>query len=332
MSTSQQKTLEDFIHLQERSVLTHAIRAAVELGVVTSLRERQKTADELASELEVDPAALTRLMNVLTASELIEKYGEDYALSTIARLIPDQFLDFGDVHWKHLAEHIRTGTPLPVREGVAFTDLDYAMNKASEEWTLTPTALSAAQVLDLGKSRRGLRILEVGCGSAVFGATMAHADPDSVVNLLDDRFGLERARQTIESVDLDRQVNYIEGDVDGDLTSIPELVDQTFDLVLLAGQIHRKNRQQCQKLFAQLHTWVKPERELVIVDIFPGQENGETERSIFELELGLRSSQGQLHDPNWIKETLNECGFEQIQFAHLPSPPFYWGLVLAQRS
>ena len=166
----------------------------------------------------------------------------------------------------------------------------------------------------------------------LFSATLAHSDPDSIINLLDDPFGLDRARKTIESVGLDRQVNYITGDPSGDVTKIPELVDQTFDLVLLVGQIHRQTQQQCLAQFSQLHALVKPERELAVVDVFPGQESGETPRSIFELELGLRSSEGQLHDPKWINEALKESGFDQVQFAHLPSPPFYWGLVLAERN
>ena len=47
------------------------------------------------------------------------------------------------------------------------------------------------------------------------------------------------------------------------------------------------------------------------------------------LELSLRTSRGRLHDPGELKESLKEAGFSQIQFAHLPTPPFYWGLVLA---
>ena len=273
MSTAQQKTLEDFIHLQNRNALSHSIRAAVELGVIRALREGQKTAEQLSSELEVDPKALTRLMDVLTTSELIEKYGENYALSMLATLIPDQFFDFGDQHWRHLATHVKTGVPLPAQKGIATTDFDYCLNKASEEWTLTPTALSAAQVLDLGNSRRGLKILEIGCGSAVFGATLAHADSESVVSLLDDELGLERARKTVENIGLEQQFNYIEADPRGNLTDVPELSDQMFDLVLMVGQIHQRSPQECQELFAQLHSVIKPDCELVLVDIFPGQEN-----------------------------------------------------------
>ena len=197
---------------------------------------------------------------------------------------------------------------------------------------LTPAALDAAQVLDVGKSRRGLRILEVGCGSAVFGITLAHRDPDSVVNLLDDAIGLERAKKTVESVGLERQSVLIESKTWLDLDSVSELEGETFDLVVVAGIIHRLGQGSLNKLLGQLHALVKPERELVLIDVFPGQEAGNSQRLIFELELGLRSSTGQLHSPEELEAALKETGFANVQYAHLPAAPNYWGLTLAQRS
>ena len=86
MSSAQQKTIEDFIQLQNRSVLLHAIRATVELGVIGALRTGQRTAEQLAKQLQLYPEALKRLLDVVVGSELIEKYGDDYALTPIARL------------------------------------------------------------------------------------------------------------------------------------------------------------------------------------------------------------------------------------------------------
>ena len=332
MSSSQQKTLEDFVDLQNRNALSHAIRAAVELGVIEALRGGQKTAEQLATELKVNPDAFKRLLDVVVGSELIEKYGADYALSPIARLIPDRFFDFGDEHWKHLTFFVKTGAPLPICDEIPLTDLDYVVNKASQEWMLTPTALIAAKVLDMGKSRRAARILEIGCGSAVFSATLAHSDPNSVISLVDRAIGLERAKQTIESIGLERKVTYIEADSIDSLDTVPELKGETFDLVVIAGQIHRMTSGECQRLFSQVYPLVKPDREFAIIDVFPGQENGDLQRSIFELELSLRTSRGRLHDPLTIEKSLKESGFDQIQFAHLPAAPYYWGLVLAQRN
>ncbi|MFK7769029.1 MAG: methyltransferase domain-containing protein [Mariniblastus sp.] len=330
MSTSQQKTLQDFIQLQNRNAIAHAIRSAVELGVIEALREGQRTAEQLAEQLNVQPLQLKRLMDVIATTELIEQYEDDYALSPIARLIPDRFYDFGDEHWNHLTAHVRTGTPLPKLDGIALTDADYSLNKASEEWTLTPAALTAVKALDLGGSRKGLNILEVNCGAAVFGVAIAHSDPTSTITFVDDEFGLRRAKTTVESVELAERVKFIEAKDSEDFTVLPELADQKFDLVILAGQLHRRNHEQCKAMFNQLHTLVKPDYELVLIDVFGGQKEGVLQKAIFELELGLRTSEGQLHDPRILESDLKAAGFGQIQFAHLPTSPFYWGLILAQ--
>ncbi len=300
--------------------------------MIRALSAGQKTTEQLASELDLQPEALARLMKVLVETELVEQYGDDFALSTIARLIPAPFLDFGDDYWKHLSRHVRTGVSLVNDDELPHEEDQYLLNKASEEWTLTPTALDAAQVLDIGKSRRGLRILEIGCGSAVFGVTLVHRDPDSVLNLLDNAAGLERARTTVESLKLERQVEFIEAADWSNLSAIPELQGQTFDLVLLAGVLHRFRRDDVKSLLAQLHGLVKADRELAIIDVFPGQENGTKQRAIFELELGLRTAAGQLLDPQELKTMLVEAGFTNVQYAHLPSAPYYLGLMLAEHA
>lgn len=331
MSTAQQKTLEDFLELQKRSAVSHAIKAAVELGVIRALREGQRTATQLAKSLNVYPEALTQLLEVVAETELLEKYGEDYALSNVARLIPDAYMDLGESHWQHLAFYVRTGAPLPICEEIPATDSDYVINKSTEEWTLTPAALSAAKALDLVKSRRGIRMLELGCSSAVFGATLAHSAPDAVITLVDDAPSLSRARTTVESIGLERKVTFVEADSIDDLTNIPELVGETFDLVLLAGRVNRMTLGDCRRLFTQIYPLTKPDRELAIIDVFPGQADGNRARSIFELELSLRTSRGRLHGPRDLEAALKESGFGQVQYAHLPTAPYYWGLMLAQR-
>ena len=347
MSTSQAKTVDAFVQLQNRNALSQAIRAAVNLGILKSLAAGQKTVQQLADELALQPAPLQRLLNVLEQTGLIERYDNDFALSTIARLIPEPYLDFGDRYWEHLSEHVRTGSALPTSSPQSLTtealpatsriqaelprDQEYLNQKATEDWMLTPVAIDAAQVLDIGKSRRGLRILEIGAGSAVFSATMAHRDPDSVINLLDTAAGLERSRKTIASVGLEQQTEWITTEDIFDLPTVAELAGQTFDLVVLAGIIHRLNSVECSNLFNQLQQFVKSNCELVIIDVFRGQKQGDAQLAILELELGLRTQAGQLHEPGELKTMLQAAGFGNLQFAHLPATPHYWGLLVGSR-
>ena len=110
--SSQNKTIADFVALKHRSCLTHAIRAATELGIFKTLVAGQRTAEQLATEIEAKPAQVAALMTVLARSELIEQYDDDFALSTLARLIPETYFDFGDSHWRNLVQHVRTGQPI----------------------------------------------------------------------------------------------------------------------------------------------------------------------------------------------------------------------------
>ena len=84
-------------------------------------------------------------------------------------------------------------------------------------------------------------------------------------------------------------------------------------------------------MFKSVHRHLKTGGEFVVVDIFPGQEEGDATRSILALEIALRTGTGGLHDPARFQHTLIMNGFDQIRFAHLPAPPHIWGLVLAQR-
>lgn len=335
--TGSQKTIEDFIELHQRNALVHIVRAAVELGIFRALMAGQLTAEQLAQGLQLQLEPLKRLMNVLVQTELVEQYGDDYALSTLARLIPESHLDFGEKYWQKLVDHLRTEKQdqrelrFEKSTGSIQQEENYLQQKRSEEWLSTPVAMDAMEILDIGRSRRGLRVLEIGASSAVFSATLAHRDPDSVINLLDTKAGLERSRQTISSIGLERQSEWIEVERLTELNKVVALKEQLFGLVILAGVIHRLAADDCERLLRQIFELLHPGRELAIVDIFPGQPKGDRARAIFELELGLRTKAGQLYPPAQLKQMLQEIGFENLQYAHLPSAPHYWGLLLAQK-
>ena len=263
---------------------------------------------------------------MLLHTELLEKYGDDYALSTVARLVPGQLMDFGDLYWCHLENFMRSGVSLPSNKSLAHTEADFLNGSAANEWMMTPAALDAAQVLDMGSTRTGLRILEIGCGSAIFGSTLIHRDAESRLVILDTAANLKRAEKTIESIDAQNRVESIEADY-----MDFQLDRQPFDLVLATSLVHRHTEQECEGMFKNVRQHLKPGGEFVVVDIFPGQENGEMTHSVAALEIVLRTANGNLHDPARFQHSMIMNGFDQIRFAHLPAPPHIWGLILAQR-
>lgn len=325
MSNTQLKTLTDFVEIRNMLEVGHIVRAAISTGLINTLVDGQKTIEEISEHAQLNQKAVELVVNALIPTGILEKYDTYIALSPAAKMLPDNFLH--DEYWQHLEHFIRSGESISSREDLPEDDSPYDIQQKQNEWMQTPAAMDAATALDFGKSRRGMRVLELGCGSGIFSATLAHRDPDSTFVLADLPENLERAKTTVESIGVQKQFDFAE---------IKELEPPTdlggFDLVIVAGQLHHKPD-------SSLHGWLKEVRrvmhfdgELVIVDLFPGQESGVKNLAFFELQLSLRTAHRHLHPPVELQETLKKCDFGKIQFAHLPSPPHYWGMMVAAYS
>ena len=334
MSTSQIRAIQAFISLHNRNAIGHAIRASVDLGILSALEDGQKTALQLAGELKLKTEPLQKLLDVLEETELIERYQDDYALSTMARLIPSSLHDFGDRHWQYLTNYVRTGTSIAADKDLPATDRDFLISKASQEWTHTPASLEMANLMGIGSQRKELEVLDLGCGAAVFGATIGHRDATSKITLLDQSAGLKRAEEMAKGVELENQVSYLEGDYT-QLEKIQELDERAFDLVILSGRVHHHTREECSNIFKQVRTILKPKGELALIDVMPdaigskADERGHLTSAIFDLEVNLRSSKGAIHDVDDLKEDLKTSGFSKAEVHRLDAPPYLWTLVLA---
>ncbi len=331
MSTAQTRAIEDYNRLIHRNAVSHAIRAAVHLGILKALEEGQLTLEQLATKLELNSRPLQLLMNVLVQTELVEKYDDDYALSAVARLIPSQSHDLGDRYWQYLAGVVRHGVLLPADDEVPVRERDYLIDAAASEWTCTPVALDVADALEIGTKRKQLRLLELGCGAAVFGAAIAHRDPTTHIVLVDEAESLKRARKTVEGVELQSRAQFIEADY-ADPQFVEQFDNAQFDLVLVAGILNRHSVEDVEAMLERFRDLVKVDGEIAIVDIFPGQDEGAQHRAVHELELFLRTKTGTHQNPKGLEESLVKLGFTDIQYAHLPSSPKVWGLIVARRT
>ncbi len=326
MSDSQIRALQSYVELLSNNALSHIVRTANLSGILLALADGQKQLEEIAHRCDLDKSALEAFMQALVQTPLVEQYGEHYALSQVARMIPPAMADLGDSHWQHLGKFLRTGRALPEIPNLAETEEDYAAAAMAQEWLQTPTAMSAAAALDIGRHRQSLRVLELGCARAVFSLTFAHKDSTSRFVLVDTESRMALARRGAESLAVDDRIEFVEADY---LSFEAEA--ETFDLVLLASVVHRHSERDVQTLIQHSARALRRNGELCIVDIFPGQERGNRFRSIFELELAMRTMEGQLHSVFLIQDWLRACGFGDIQFTHLPAPPYLWGLLISPK-
>ncbi len=329
MSESQIRTIEQFFELAGQPAGTAALNVALRLGVIDLLGEGQKTVAEIAGHCGLQEAGTGPLMRVLQETGLVESYDEYFALSQAGRMIPRGLWAVMFEQWTQLESALKLAEgeaeepafEQQQREEKRRQRFQFVQNQIS--WTATGIAIKAAEALGAGTQRKSLHLLDLGCGSAIFSMTIAHRDPGCLVKLVDDAAGLARARTTVDSLKAESRVEMIESD---DL-SLPGH-DATFDMVLMADRVHVLEREELKKVLATAARTLVAGGEIVLIDHFPGQERGEVNLSLYELQLLAGTGHGMV-TLRELKPLLEEAGFVDIQFTDLPVTPCTHGLVLA---
>lgn len=162
--SAQDITLQQYHQWMKINATSHLIRTARQINIFAELRKGQRTLEQLceAQDLKSDPTSL--LLDALIAIGIVEKYGQDYALARTAHLLCQYDDDLGDIQWQRLANAVQGKTSrLDNNDQLHF---DHA---AATQWIHTPSAIQAAEILDIGGQGepQGISILDLGCGSAV---------------------------------------------------------------------------------------------------------------------------------------------------------------------
>ena len=331
MSDSQIRVIERFFEMISQPAQTAALNAALRLGIVAALEQGQKTVAQLAEICGTKPQGTEALLQVLVKTGMVEQFEDHFALSQASRLTPQALWAILFNQWTALEsalQHQPQDPDEPEFERDQRQRKRYEQFRAAHsqiQWAATGVALKLTEALGIGSERRNLNILDLGCGSAVYSMAIAHHDPQAKVQLVDDQVGLARARATVNSLDIDGRI---------EMTESAELVfpgnNDSFDLVIVADQIHVWSPEMRQRILATALRTLKPGGEMAVIDIFNGQDRGTMNCNLFELQLLIGTGQNVVKLPA-LKQQVETTGFVEIQYTNLPVAPYTHGLLLAAR-
>lgn len=318
--SAQGQTLDKYQQLMEINAASHLIRAARQLGMLDELREGQRTCQQLTEALSLSTVPTRLLLDGLAAIGVVEKYEDDFALSQAARLLCQYDHDLGDSRWLQLPDQVRGSVRRPESDRPQFAYL------AATQWAQTGAAIQAAEVLNIGGAGEptGLKILDLGCGSAVWSCAMAHHDPESTITAVDEPAALEAASSTADSIGLLDRFEAI--------ASAPgqaELPSDAFDLVLIPQRLSSIGQQQADELLAKAVAAAKGGGRIVVIDLFRGPAKPNLAESIEALKLAIDTPEGQMRTIGSIQSQLQSLGLVQIQFTFLPASRVNMGLAVA---
>lgn len=321
--SAQDRTLEQYHQLMQINAASHLARAARKIGLIGELRDGQRTLAQLCDTLALVPDSTTLLLDGLVAIGIVEKYEDDFALSRAAHLLCQYDDDLGDARWERLVDQVRgSGDRQDHNDQHQFDHL------AATQWVHTPAAMQAAEILNIGGQGEvsGPKILDLGCGSAVWSCAMAHCDPQATVTAVDRPGALEAANSTAESIGLGDRFSAIEGD-----PLAVELPEAEFDLVLLPQRLHCLGLEDRRSLLLRAISAAKPGGQVVVIDLFRGPAKPNLAESVEALRLELDTSGGQMRSIEETKTELQSLALEQLQFTFLAASRVNMGMALGRK-
>lgn len=292
--------------------------AALEYDFFTLIARGCATAAEIARAAGTDPRATRIVLDSLIALGLVGKREGRYFLEPpSARFLvrgPEYVGDFRYVAmslWDGVA-----GLKETLKSGRPTGRLDTASALAVWEKVVTgivpivrPVARYLCERLGIGVERRGLAVLDIGGGSAIFGRTILERDPSARVAQLDWPNVNAVARRLCREAGLEEKIRFI----DGEFRSA-ELEERAYDLVLASNLCRFESPEGNRELFQKASRALKAGGALAVNDFLPNEERtGPSFPLRFSVYTLTHTPAGECYTLSEYRAWLEEAGFGAIE-------------------
>jgi ubiquinone/menaquinone biosynthesis C-methylase UbiE len=306
-------------------ISSRVLTTGIELGVFTHIAGGKNTAEAVARAAKADARGMRMLLDALAALELVTKKNSRFTLTPLARKFlvrgePDylgsiiELPDHAEA-WRHLTKSVRTGRPVNTVEkekGAAkfFPALVSGLHVIHRE-----RARRAAEVLGIGTSHKGLHVVDVGCGSGVWGIAAAAADRTARITAQDYVAMLPGTRKYVKRDGVEGQFDYLPGD----LNKI-DFGKNRFDLAILGNIVHSEGERNSRRLFRRLYRALRPGGRIAIADMIPNDtRTGPPFPVFFALNMLLNTERGDTYTLAEYADWLMKAGMDRVETADIGS-------------
>jgi ubiquinone/menaquinone biosynthesis C-methylase UbiE len=320
LSLSKQVTsdrIQDNLYAFMRSQI---LFSALDLDIFSLIHAGHKTPEALLGVLETDERGLRILLNGLVGIGFLHKSAqEEYILpEDVAHFLVKDKPSYmgGMVHhckrlyenWSLLTDAVRSGQPVGGAHSLAQLEAFFAELVKGLYVSNYPTAQRLADLLSVGRERRGLEILDVAGGSAVWSIAMLEKDASSRATLLDLPTVVQVAEDYVLQHGLAERFTYLPGDLEE--LNLPE---SHYNIVILANICHALGPIATKKALQKLARTLKPDGQLIIVDFVPDDLRSKAGWPlIFGVNMLITTPEGDVFTRTDYERWLREAGFGKI--------------------
>lgn len=316
---------ERLVHMYFSFAPAKILSTALQLKIFSHIAAGADTAQAVAKAARTGERDTRMVLDALTALNLLVKRGGKYRLTpTASRYLVRESADyFGSMlehdalwdAWAPLASIVRTGRPYRKVEQQKKAEKFFPALVRSLHIMNRGPANSVARLLGAGTTHHGLQVLDVACGSGVWGIAVAEADRTAHIVAQDFPGVLATTRQYVRRHKVKTQFDYLPGD----LKSV-NFGAGRFDVALLGNIVHSEGERSSRQLFKRLHRAMKPGGRVAIIDMIPNdQRSGPPFPIFFALNMLTNTTEGDTYTMAEYKQWLTAAGFHRVRAAPIGS-------------
>lgn len=300
--------------------------AARQLGILDAISGGPCDAGEIAAACGLRESPVRLLLEALCSLRLLQRDGDAYRHTAVMPLLAGQYRNLGNEYWDYLPQFLGSNVPLAAMDAPEQSEAQYQTQVTALAWMMQPAAEQVARVLEAGTARRGLNVIDIGAGAAVWSLTIAEHDVTARVTAVDWPAILNIAATQAHSRGLADRFTASPGNYHE-----IELPAATYDLAIVGNVTHIETESGNRSLFEKLYTALRAGGELVIIDVMPGQAQGDLARTLYALGLAMRTENGRVYPRADLEVLLAATGYEVEMFHPLNVPPYTMGMILARK-
>jgi ubiquinone/menaquinone biosynthesis C-methylase UbiE len=273
-------TPEPLMNMLQGLQVAGILKGAIELGVFDAIAAGHADAASIATAASADERATRILLDALAALGVLTAGGQ-YGLSPVAetflvRSRPAYIGGATDIFtgtwaWENfgrLAEIVRNGGTIMQEDAETPGHVFWTTFASSSTGIATPSGQGLADALKpWTREKDELALLDVACGSGLYGLAIAHSHPDARLTLLDWGNVLETARDNVARFGLDERTNYIDGD------AFETDLEGPYDLIIASHFFHHFSEERCRQALERFASALKPGGRIAINEFTAAAEN-----------------------------------------------------------
>ncbi|HLE11200.1 MAG: hypothetical protein A2504_12480 [Bdellovibrionales bacterium RIFOXYD12_FULL_39_22] len=318
------KALEVYFNLMSFNGGAYIFQIASKMNIFLQFKNQSLSVTEMATALSMQERPLSALLECLVAMGLLQRQDGKYYPSPTLQFLHGNYQNLSSDYWEHLPTLLKTGIPYKKMDAVENSESEYKTQVKSLEWMMRPSAMLAAQMLGIGKSINGAKILDVGAGSAVWSLAMLQQDSTASATALDWPAVLEVANESAKIQNLSGRFKTIAGNYHQ-----VEIKEQ-YDLIILGNVTHLESDVGNINLLSRLKNYLNPQGRLIIFDVFRGQKQGDLSAALYEMGLVIRTTQGKVYGKEELSHFLHQSGYSKTNFMPIEITPYTMGMLIAE--